>query len=148
MAAARNHEAGTWVVWVLGEASTLASQRMNVHGASRCWELWFARRPLVRARKRRVVRRTAVTRESSALGQSEVLRGMCVLAYLSRGVHLSTRSRGGLSIWLANARKSCGNGLSPSLHLYARAVYDETTVRTYGDAIVSSQVSKRYPPET
>ena len=89
------------------------------------------------------LRRTAVTRESSALGQR--LRGTCVLAYLSRGVHLSTRSRGGLNIWLANARKSWGNRLSPPLHLYARAVYDETTERTCGDVIVSSRFKQALP---
>jgi len=69
--------------------------------------------------------RTGVTRESSALGQSEMLRGTCVLAYLSRGVHLSTSSRGELSILLGDARKSLGDGPSPPLRLYARAVYDE-----------------------
>lgn len=113
MGAARNHEAGTWVVWVLGEASSPASQRMNVHGALRHWVLKVAVRTISRAwKKKRNVGRTAVTRESSALGQSDVLRGTCVLAYRSRGVHLSTRSRGELSILLVSARKSWGNSKS------------------------------------
>lgn len=82
-----------------------------------------------------------MTRESSALGQSDVLRETCVLAYLSRGVHLSTRSRGGLNM-LGSLQVRTGHGQAELDLYYARAVYDEKPERTYGDVIV------KFPSET
>lgn len=116
--ATRSPAAGTQVVWVSEGASSLASPQKNMHGASPCWTTRFAGRRLVRAKKNSE-RRTAVRKVSSALGDTRMFRGTWVLAYLSRGVHLSTRSLGGLNIALECTEACQENSLLSPLRLYA-----------------------------